>query len=299
MVIAEYLYYQLSDLMNGEKFKFKNKSFTLYNYSALLSGLIYGLTLPDQTPVWVVVVSGALGIFLAKLIFGGLGQNVFNPAAVARVIVVVNFAVGYGAHVTGVDGFAGATALSFSNNAHMFDSGVLEGYSLINLFTGIGIPGSLGEVSALLLIVGGIYLALRSSFEVRIPLTYIGTVFMLAAVVAIQQGLGFWYPVYHVLSGGLLFGAIYMATDPITSPITKPGRIYFGFGLGVVTFIIRLFGAMPEGVVFSILIMNMFVPTFDYFKWSKSGFSKKSNLIFAGVVLASIIVVLVGASYVG
>ncbi|AIO18804.1 Electron transport complex protein RnfD [Candidatus Izimaplasma bacterium HR1] len=313
MVLAEYFYYQIVDKIKGETFKFKNKSFTLYNFSALTSGLIYGLTLPDQTPIWVVAVSGILGIFLAKLIFGGLGQNVFNPAAVARVIVVVNFAIAYGSHTADfalagtVDGMSGATALQYTNFAYTSDAGqmitnafnpaVLDNFSLMNLFTGMGIPGSLGEVSAILLILGGIYLALRTSFEVRIPLAYVGTVFLLAGVVAIQQGLGLWYPVYHVLSGGLLFGAIFMATDPITSPITKPGRIYFGFGLGVITFFIRLFGALPEGVVFSILIMNMFVPTFDYFKWSKSRFTNKGNLIFAGVIVATILVTVLGVHY--
>lgn len=313
MAVTEYIYYQISDLMKGEKFKLKNKSFTLYNFSALTSGLIYGLTLPDQTPIWVVAVSGAVGLFLAKLIFGGLGQNIFNPAAVARAVVVVNFAIAYSTHTADfalagtVDGMSSATALQYTNFAYASDAGgslvnafnpnVLETFSLLDLFTGIGIPGSIGEVSALLLIVGGIYLALRTSFEVRIPLAYVGTVFLLAGVVAIQQGLGLWYPIYHVLSGGLLFGAIYMATDPITSPITKPGRIYYGFALGALTFIIRLFGALPEGVLFSILIMNMFVPTFDYFKWSKSRFSNKGNMIFAGVVLATIVVVMLGVHY--
>lgn len=300
MVLAEYAYYQIKDLIGGEKFKLKNKSFTLYNYSAATSGLIYGLTLPDQTPIWVVIICGALGIIVAKLIFGGLGQNVFNPAAVARVLVVVNYAgrIAYVSHAPVVDAVAGPTALGLTNTAQFADS-VLTGYPLINLFTGIGIPGSLGEVSALLLIVGGVYLALRTSFEVRIPLAYVGTVFVLASAVAIQQGLGIWYPVYHVVSGGLLFGAIFMATDPITSPITKPGRVYYGFGLGVITFIIRLFGALPEGVVFSILIMNMFVPTFDYFKWTNSQFSKKQYYIFGIVAVLTIAVVLVGASYVG
>ena len=313
MGLTEYIYYQVIDKLKGEKFKLKNKSFTLYNYSALTSGLIYGLTLPDQTPIWVVALSGALGLFLAKLIFGGLGQNVFNPAAVARVIVVVNFAIAYSTNtadfaLTGtIDGMSSATALQFTNFAYASDSGqmitnafnpaILETFNIWNLFTGIGIPGSIGEVSALLLIVGAVYLALRTSFEVRIPLTYVGTVFVLAAVVAIQQGLGIWYPIYHVVSGGLLFGAIFMATDPITSPITKPGRIYFGFGLGVITFFIRLFGALPEGVVFSILIMNMFVPTFDYFKWSKSSFIKRRIWIFIGILVLSIVVVLVGVHY--
>lgn len=313
MGVTEYIYYQITDLSSGEKFKIKNKSFSLYNFSALTSGLIYGLTLPDQTPIWVVAVSGALGLVLAKLVFGGLGQNIFNPAAVARVIVVVNFAIAYSTHTAefalagSVDSMAGATALQYTNFTYesgagelltnAFDPNVLDTFSIWNLFTGIGIPGSIGEVSALLLIVGGIYLALRTSFEVRIPLVYIGTVFGLASVVAIMQGLGFWYPVYHVVSGGLLFGAIFMATDPITSPITKPGRVYYAFGLGVITFFIRLFGALPEGVVFSILIMNMFVPTFDYFKWSKSRFTRKSNLIFAGAIALAILVTVVGVHY--
>ena len=301
MMVTEYIYYQIVDKVNGEKFRIKNKSFTLYNYSALTSGLIYALTLPDSTPLWIVVLCGVLGILLAKLVFGGLGQNIFNPAAVARVLVVANYSalIAYSQHVApAIDGVAGATALSMTNG-DLFGRGVLDAYSLLDLFTGMGIPGSIGEVSSLLLIVGAIYLAVRTSFEVRIPIAYVGTVFVLAGAVAIQQGLGLWYPVYHVVSGGLLFGAIFMATDPITSPITKPARIYFGFGLGFITFTIRLFGQLPEGVVFSILIMNMFVPTFDYFKWTKSEFSKKNNFIFAAVVLISIIVVLVGASYVG
>lgn len=305
MLATEYLYYQFVDIRNGEKFKLRNKSFTLYNFSAVTSGLIFGLTMPDSSPWWVVVMSGALGILLAKLIFGGMGQNIFNPAAVARAIVVVNFAtvVAYQDNVyvnefATFDAVSGATALQFSNTS-AFSQAALQEYSLLNLFTGIGIPGSIGEVSALLLIVGGIYLALRTSFEVRIPLAYVGTVFVLAAAVAIQKGLGLWYPMYHVLSGGLLFGAIFMATDPITSPITKPARIYFGFALGVITFFIRLFGALPEGVLFSILIMNMFVSTFDYHKWTNSQFTKKGNIIFGIVIVVTIAITLVGASYVG
>lgn len=298
MVGTEYIYYQIVDKANGETFAWKNKSFTLYNYSAAVSGLIYGLTLPDDSPIWVVVICGALGLLLAKLVFGGLGQNIFNPAAVARVLVVVNYATSV-AYTNHVDAQASATALSFTNNEMLFDPSVLDSYPLWQLFTGIGIPGSIGEVSALLIIVGGIYLALRTSFEVRIPLAYVGTVFVLASAVAIYKGLGIWYPLYHIFSGAVMFGAVFMATDPITSPITKPGRVYFGFGLGVITFFIRLFGAYPEGVVFSILIMNMFVPTFDYFKWTNSKFSNKQYYIFAGVVVATILTVLVGASHVG
>jgi electron transport complex protein RnfD len=297
MLLTEYVFYQVIDRLNNEPFKFKNKSFSVYNFSAMTSGLIYGLTLPDSTPLWIVALCGMLGILLAKLLFGGMGQNIFNPAAVARVLVVVNFATSV-SYQANVDAVAGATALSLTN-ADLFSSGVLNTYPIWQLFTGIGIPGSLGETSALLLILGGVYLAIRTSFEVRIPLMYVGTVFVLALAVAIQKGLGIWYPVYHVVSGGLLFGAIYMATDPVTSPITKPARMYYGFALGFITFIIRLFGALPEGVVFSILIMNMFVTSFDYHKVTHSQFSLKRNLIFASVVIVAIVITMVGASYVG
>ncbi len=293
MVATEYLYYQVMDLLDGEKLVLRNKRFTLYNYSAMTSGLIYSLTLPDNTPLFVVFIGGALGMFLAKLVFGGMGQNIFNVAGVARVLVVINFGtlVSYD-----IDSVAGATALQMlSENA--FNPAVLDSFSLLNLFTGMGIPGSIGEVSTLLIILGGIYLAFRTSFEVRIPLVYIGTVFVLTSLVAIVEGIGLWYPFYHIFSGGLMFGAVFMATDPITSPITKPARVYFGFALGFITVIIRLFGAYPEGVVFAILIMNMFVPTFDYYKWTHSKFTRKRNLIFASVVLVSMLVVLVGVLY--
>jgi len=294
MIATEYLYYQVMDLLEGEKLKLRNKSFTLYNFSAMTSGLIYTLTLPDTTPLFVVFIGGALGMFLAKLVFGGMGQNIFNPAAVARVLVVINFGtlVSYD-----IDTVAGATALQMLGD-NAFNPAVLDSFNLLNLFTGMGIPGSIGEVSALLIILGGAYLAFRTSFEVRIPLMFIGTVFVLTSVVAVAKGMGLWYPLYHIFSGGLMFGAVFMATDPITSPITKPARVYFGFALGFITVIIRLFGAYPEGVVFSILIMNMFVPTFDYFKWTHSKFTRKRNLIFASVIVLSMIVVLVGVLYV-
>lgn len=297
MMVTEYVYYQIIDMINKESFKLKNKSFTLYNYSAFVSGLIFGLTLADQTPIWVVVVTGALGILMAKLFFGGLGQNIFNPAALARVLVAINFAAlsTYGANVVDIDGVSGATVLSFLQmDGQTYNVAVNSTHSLWSMFSGIGLPGSLGEVSALLIIVGGIYLTLRSSFEVRIPLAYVLTVFGLATAVALYKDLGMWYPLTHIFSGGVLFGAVFMATDPLTSPITKPGRIYFGFALGLVTFVIRLFGALPEGVVFSILIMNMFVPSFDYVKWTTPRFSNKSIIIFTLIVIASIVVVLIG-----
>lgn len=296
MVGTEYIYYQIIDKMNGETFKFNNKSFTVYNFSVLVSGLIYGLTLPDQIPLMVVAIGGVVGVFLAKLIFGGMGQNIFNVAAFARVFVVLSFGTAL-SYADNIDGVLGATPLS-ALSTNLFDGSVIESYSYWTMFSGIGLPGSLGETSALLILAGGLYLFLRKSFDVFVPLTYVGTVLLLSLGVMFTQDLGIWYPLTHLLSGGLIFGAIYMATDPITIPTTRPGRIYFAFGLGLLTFIIRLFGDLPEGVVFAILIMNMFVPAIDYHKWAKSKFTPRSVSIFAAVVLIALISILVGVHYV-
>lgn len=279
------------------RFSLNNRSFTIYNFSVVTSGLIYGLTLPDQSPLMVVAIGGAVGVFMAKLIFGGMGQNIFNIAAFARVFAVLAFGAAF-AYEANVDASAGATALSVLSG-DMFNSGVTESYSYWQMFSGIGLPGSLGETSALLILAGGLYLGLRRSFDVFVPLTYIGTVFLLSSAVMLQQDLGIWYPLTHLLSGGLLFGAVYMATDPITIPVTRPGRIYFAFGLGVITFVIRLFGNLPEGVVFAIVIMNMFVPAIEYSKWSHARFNVKRVAIFAVVIALAVAAVLGGVQYGG
>lgn len=278
-------------------FRLKNKSFTLYNFTVIVSGLIYGLTIPDATPIIVVIIGGVVGVFLAKLVFGGMGQNIFNIAAFARIFIALSFGGAVAVSSIFIDSEVGATALGALMLEPFAD--VTQNYTVWNMFTGIGIPGALGETSALLILLGGAYLLYRKSFDVFIPLTYIGTVFVLSLAVMFTQDLGFYYPLTHVLGGGLLFGAVYMATDPITSPTTRPGRLYFAFGLGVITYVIRLFGGYPEGVAFSLLIMNMFVYTIDYPKWSKSRFTKRGVLIFIAVILVTIISVMVGANYVG
>ncbi len=297
MVGTEYVYYQIIDKMNGEKFRINNKSFTIYNFSVVVSGLIYGLTLGDTVPLVVVAIGGIIGVFLAKLIFGGMGQNIFNIAAFARVFVVLAFggAIAYEAFI---DADAGATALGMLAGEARLDGPINDTYSYWTMFSGIGLPGSLGETSALLILVGGLYLFLRKSFDIFVPLTYVGTVFLLSLGVMVSTDAGWWFPATHVLAGGLMFAAVYMATDPITIPTTRPGRIYFAFGLGVVTFIIRLFGNLPEGVVFAILIMNMFVPAIDYHKWARNKFTVKSATIFSLVVIVTIILTAVGVNYV-
>lgn len=298
MVLTEYVYYVIQDKINDGKFQLNNPSFSLYNYSVIVSGLIYGLILPDKIPIQVVIIGGVVGVLLAKLIFGGLGQNIFNIAGFARIFAALSFGamLGYSNHV---DADAGATVLGVLAQ-NPFSDGVLENYSLWTMFSGLGMPGSIGETSALLIIVGGLYMFLRKSFDVYVPLVVMGTVAVLsAAVMLATDGVGWWFVATQLFSGGLMFGAVYMATDPISIPVTRPGRIYFAFGVGLLTFVIRLFGTYPEGVVFAIVIMNMFVPAIDYAKWSKNKFSLKSGLIFGAVAVISVIGVVVGASYVG
>ncbi len=298
MVGTEYVYYQIIDRLNGEKFSLNNKSFTIYNFTVVVSGLIYGLTLSDEVPLVVVAIGGIIGVFLAKLIFGGMGQNIFNIAAFARVFVALSFG-GAIVYDSLVDADAGATVLGMLAGDYSLGTNVTETYSYWTMFSGIGMPGSLGEVSGLLILVGALYMFLRKSFDIFVPLTYVGTVFLLALSVMFVTDADIWFPLTHVLAGGLLFGAVFMATDPITIPTTRPGRIYFAFGLGVVTFIIRMFGNLPEGVVFAILIMNMFVPAIDYHKWAKNKFTVKSATIFMIIVLATLALTAVGVNYVG
>ena len=295
MVITEYLFYQYGDFKKTKTFKLKNESFTLGNYTVIVSGLIYGLILPDQIPLTVVAIGGAVGVFFAKLVFGGMGQNIFNIAGFARIFVVLAYG-GVTRYVANVDATAGATALGILNNNLGADPTAT--YSLWTLFSGIGLPGSLGETSALLILVGGLYLLIRKSYDVFVPLTYLATVLVLSTAVMVFHGLNPVFPLVQLFGGGLMFAAIYMATDPVTMPVTRPGRIYYAFGIGLLTVLIRFFGNLPEGVVFAIVIMNMFVPAFDLPQFSKPKFTMRSASIFTAIVLIFTIITVWGVSYV-
>ncbi|QVK21321.1 RnfABCDGE type electron transport complex subunit D [Mycoplasmatota bacterium] len=279
MVGTEFLYYKL-----------RKEPFTMKNGTALISALIYALIMPDVTPLWIVFIGGVFGMYFGKLVFGGMGANIFNVAGFARVFIVISFGAFL---VYDVDTVAGATALGVVK-ANPFDMMILGDFNLWNMFTGVGEAGSIGELSGIAILLGGLYLAFRKSLDWRIPVSYIGTVLGLSTIAALIVGAEMTYPLFTILSGGILFGAIFMATDPITSPVTGPGRIYYGFGLGVITFFIRIFGALPEGVVFAILIMNMFVPALDYYKWANSKFTIKSTLVFSVVVLVTVGLLVVG-----
>jgi electron transport complex protein RnfD len=236
--------------------------------SSVLTGLLLAMMLPPALPWYAVSVGAIISIVIAKHFFGGLGFNIFNPALVGRAFLLASWPVmmtTWLAPFAGVDTITTATPLAITDGPSMLLTNMAENGSVhLNLLLGAH-AGSIGETSALALIIGGLYLLWRKVIEWRIPLAYIGTVAILAA--AFNQD-----PIFHVLAGGLMLGALFMATDLVTSPVTKPGRWIFGIGCGVITMVIRLFGGYPEGVCYAILIMNAAVPLLDrYFKGRRFG----------------------------
>lgn len=249
--------------------------------SAIVTGLILGLTLPPSTPLLIAILGSFIAIVVVKQLFGGLGNNVFNPAAAARAFLVIAFSVPLTTWVnpmtsTYVDATTSATPLSLVKTVMMnIKTGDLEAarnaYSIIEndawgliklLLTG-EVAGSLGETSAIAIIIGLIYLIIKKRIHTEIVASYIGSAFLVAVILSMVYDLGPLFPLISLLAGSLLFGAVFMATDWVTSPMTKKGRVIFGIGLGILTIVIRTFSNFPEGVVFSILIMNMATPLID------------------------------------
>ena len=242
-VVAEFLYSLLLRKRN-----------TLADCSALVTGLLFALTLPATTPYYVVALGSAFAIFFVKLLCGGLGQNIFNPALAARAFMLMFFPVALTRYAE-VDGVSSATPL------HHMVMPALPEESLMDMFLG-NCPGSIGELSALALIIGGIYLVVRKVISARIPLAYIGTVAVLTLVFSKTDAPIQWM-LYSLFSGGLMLGAIFMATDYATSPVTAKGQIVYGIGCGILTVIFRYFGLYPEGVTYAILLMNACVWVID------------------------------------
>jgi electron transport complex protein RnfD len=263
---------------------------TIGDGSALITGILLAFNLPAGLPVWMVVVGSLVAIGVAKLSFGGLGYNIFNPALVGRVFLLVSFPVQMTLWPTAVennaslvDAVTGATTLGLIKEGVQFG----ETMSAISpnlppvqdMLLGIT-SGSLGEMSALALILGGVFLIARNVISWHIPVTVLATI-------AVMTGIFWWAdpqqyanPLIHVLSGGAILGAFYMATDLVTSPVTKKGMVIFALGIGVITVVIRLFGSYPEGISFAILIMNAFVPLINrYFKPRRFGSRIKAKIV--------------------
>ena len=223
------------------------RKLTIVDGSAGVTGLLLAMTLPVTVPIWQVIVGNFFAIIIVKALFGGLGQNIFNPALAARAFMMLIFPLGI-TRYEGLDGVTSATPL------HHMVMPATPNESLLDMFLG-KCPGSIGEISALALLLGGVYLCVRKVISPRIPLAYIGTLAVLSLIFYKTDNALIW-SAYSVLSGGLMLGAIFMATDYVTSPVTHLGQILYGVGCGALTLIFRYFGLYPEGVTYAILLMN-------------------------------------------
>ena len=238
-VAAEWLYSVVTRTRN-----------TTVDGSALVTGLLLAMTLPASVPYWQAALGSAFAILVVKCLCGGLGQNIFNPALAARAFLLLIWPVGL-TRYEGVDGVTAATPL------HHMVMPALPGESLFDMFFG-NCPGSIGEISAFALLLGGAYLVYRKVISIRIPAAYLGTMAVLTLVFHKTDAPVQWM-LYSLLSGGVMLGAIFMATDYATSPATPVGQVVYGIGCGVLTVIFRYYGLFPEGVTYAILIMNAFV----------------------------------------
>ena len=227
---------------------------TIVDGSACVTGMLLAMTLPATVPYWLVIVGSAFAIMFVKCLCGGLGQNVFNPALSARGFMML-IAPAYMVRFEGLDGVTAATPL------HHMVMPALPEETVLDMFLG-NCPGSIGEVSALALLVGGAYLVYRKVISVRIPAAYLGTVAVLTLIFA-RTGDPITWMLYSLFSGGVMLGAIFMATDYATSPVTRVGQIVYGIGCGALTVFFRYNGLFPEGVTYAILLMNAFVWLID------------------------------------
>lgn len=229
------------------------KENTVGDLSAVVTGLLLGLNLPVNVPVWQVVIGSVFAIIAVKCLFGGIGKNIVNPAITARVFMLIAFTNTVGA----VDAVSGATPLAELKNGSL--------PQLSNLFFG-NIGGAIGEVCKPALIIGGLFLVLKGVITWHIPVFYIGGTYIFSLLFG---GFDFYKSLLFILSGGLIIGAIFMATDYVTSPVTVKGKIIFGIGAAFLTVIIRLYSNYPEGVSFAILLMNILTPYIDKFTVKK------------------------------
>ena len=242
-VLSEYVYEKLM-----------KKPITVSDGSAVVTGMILALNMPPEIPVWIPFLGGIFAIIVVKQLYGGLGQNFMNPALAARCFLLISFAGfmnNFSSAKLGFDSMSGATPLAAMRAGNDVD--------LMSLLVG-RVPGTIGEVSVIALLIGAVYMIARKVISPRIPLIYIGTV---AVFIFLFGGFDITYVAKEVCAGGLIFGAFFMATDYVTSPLSKTGQVVYGLFLGIMTGIFRLWGASPEGVSYAIILGNLFVPLIE------------------------------------
>ena len=234
--------------------KIRKRPLETRNYSSLLTGILLAMVLPPGLPLWMAFLGGVVAIGLGKEIFGGLGGNIFNPALLSRAFLMATFPVALTTwkHPISLDAVTTATPLGLAKFEHFATP-------FSNLAMG-NVSGCVGETSAIALLVGIAYLLYRKVIDYRIPAAYAGSVIIFAGITHLISPGVYMGPVFHIFAGGFLLGAGFMATDPVTSPITAKGRWIFGAGCGLLTMTIRLWGGLPEGVMYAILLMNACTP---------------------------------------
>lgn len=245
------------------------KSNTITNWSATVTGVLLAFNLPPSIPLWIVVIGGIVAIGVAKMSYGGLGKNLFNPAIVGRVFLLISFPVQMTSYpdTAGLDAISGATPLSFVKEAVAKGADltqIMPSDYMTNIVYGFK-DGSMGEMGGLLLILGGLYLLFRKVITWHIPVAVLGSMAAFSAILYAVDPTHFINPFFHIFTGGALLGALFMATDYVTSPMNKSGQIIYGIGIGVITILIRVWGAYPEGISFAILIMNAVVPLINMY----------------------------------
>lgn len=291
---------KIKELFTKTGFGRVKETFTINNFTApVISALIYSLIMPAGCNGYVIFIGAVAGILIGKMVFGGLGSNIFNPAAVGRTFVAICFGNDIGNAYAKADVYAGATPLGFTKG----NLSAIGNYSLWDLFIG-NIPGCMGEVCILAILIGAVYLFARRSADLRACLGFLltfGVVMLFACIgtyAELKTGniMEMW--LYQMLSGGAVFGAVFMITDPVTSPTSKFGRVAFAGIAGCIAALIRVCGAYPEGVAFSILIANMLAPCIDYFMKGKPNTYTWKQCLCLGIGIA-LVCVIVTASVMG
>ena len=273
-----------------------------------ITAIILTLMTPISIRPFALIIATLFSILFAKLLFGGFGNNIFNPAAVGRAIIFATF---MGATTDVVTSVTPTTLIANDFNWLVSDPTMItkmmsEVGGLGTLFTG-WYPGAVGETSALIILLVGVYLSIRKVIDWRVPVVYLSTIFVLGACIAVFKGVGayeglpgfVWYGLLHVITGGVVFGAVFMLTDPVTSPTSAPGRCIFALGAAIITVLIRMKANLPEGCLYSILMMNMFTPMIEKALEGKQlALRKKANIIFASVAVVGLGAVMLATSVV-
>lgn len=257
----------------------RRKPSSLDDFSAVVTGLILALSLPPKLPVWTAVIGGVFSIAVGKMVFGGLGANIFNPAMVGRTFLSASFgvlmttwtvpatidpAMPAVAQGNTLNARTQATPLAWSKLAikNRLGADIYSEQQIQGAFTG-SVGGCLGETSAIAILIGGLYLLIRRTISFHIPLAVLGAAFVFGGIAYLIDSYVYVQPFLHLVSGGMLLCAFFIATDPVTAPLTRRGMWLFGIGVGAVTMLIRIVGEYPEGVMFSVLLMNAVTPLID------------------------------------